>query len=244
MLETGRNTSLLNVPGVVKITLAWLVFIHAALYVLGPNFQSMSLYLFAFIPARLSSAAQFPQIPGSAYWSMITYSFLHGDIVHLLLNCLWFVVFGTPIARRFSPVKFFTVAAAGSIAGALATLAIQWGQVVILVGASAAVSALMAASVPLMFGGESLMRRLGSEENARNAQVLRFGELLQHRRAIVFILVFFALTLFTGASQLLMAAALVQERNVAWEAHLAGFIAGLLTFYAIDKQKISDPEKS
>jgi membrane associated rhomboid family serine protease len=46
---------------------------------------------------------------------------------------------------------------------------------------------------------------------------------------------FLGLTLFTGAAQLISDTALIQESNIAWEAHIGGFIFGLIAFYALDK---------
>jgi membrane associated rhomboid family serine protease len=229
------SAAFLNVPGIVKVSVAVLVVIHLLVYWSNPGIQAYAIYGYSFIPARFSSIINVPQLPGARYWSSLTYSLLHGSAMHLLFNALWLLVFGTPVARRLSSFNFLLVAAAGSIGGALMTLLFHWDEVVILVGASASVSALMAAAVPIMFGDGSMLRRLGSEERARNARVLPFGELIHNRPAMTFMAMFLGLTLFTGAAQLISDTALIQESNIAWEAHIGGFIFGLIAFYALDK---------
>jgi membrane associated rhomboid family serine protease len=234
-VPANGGATFLNVPDIVKVSVAVLVVIHLLVYWSNTGIQAYVIYGYSFIPARFSSIVNVPQLPGARYWSALTYSLLHGNAMHLIFNSLWLLVFGTPVARRLSPFKFLLVAAAGSIGGALSTLLFHWNEVVILVGASAAVSALMAAAVPIMFGSGSMLRRMGTEERAREARVLPFGELIQHRQAMTFMAMFLGLTLFTGAAQLISSTALIQESNIAWEAHIGGFMFGLIAFYALDK---------
>ena len=42
-------------------------------------------------------------LPGSEYWTLVTYMLLHGDWMHLTFNALWLLVFGTPVARYLGP---------------------------------------------------------------------------------------------------------------------------------------------
>ncbi len=229
----------LNVPGIVKLSVYVLVLIHLFVYWINPNIQAYAIYGYSFIPARFSSTIDVPQLPGAAYWSALTYSLLHGSVTHLLFNSLWLLVFGTPVARRLPGWKFLAIAAAGSIGGALTTLAFHWNEIIILIGASAAVSALMAAAIPIMFGNGSLLRRLGTEQRARAATVLPFRELIEDRSALAFMAMFLGVTLLTGATQYVSSTALIGENTIAWEAHIGGFIFGLLAFYLLDKGPVS-----
>jgi membrane associated rhomboid family serine protease len=219
--------------------------IHAAIYAGGGNFQVWSHFFLAFIPSRLNAAAQIAQYPLIKYTSFVTYGLLHADAMHLMSNVIWLLIFGTPVARRLSWPKFMLVAAAGSFGGALAMfLQYLWEpRFMILVGASATVSALMAAATPIMFGRGSVFARTNSEVAARSAPVLPLMMLLRNREAIIFIAVFLGLQLLTGASQVIDGAALLEQRNIAWESHLGGFIAGLLAFYAVDVSPVPEMEK-
>lgn len=86
-------------------------------------------------------------------WSIITYAFLHGDFWHLLFNMLWLHFFGQLFLNIHTGRRFLNVYFLGAIFGALlymlaysffpAFAEISQGT---LVGASAAVSAVMVAA--------------------------------------------------------------------------------------------------
>ena len=139
-------------PKVVLILIAILVCVHVAILLGGQNWQVWSLYALSFIPARISGGAPFPAIWGSQVWSFVTYGFLHADMMHLFFNSLWFLVFGSVVARRLGTLKFLVLTGVSTVMGAVATLLTHWGEVAIVIGASGAVSGLMAAAIPLMYG--------------------------------------------------------------------------------------------
>lgn len=43
---------------------------------------------------------------GQAWWTLVTYTLLHGSWMHLATNCLALAVFGSPVARRFGTSGF------------------------------------------------------------------------------------------------------------------------------------------
>lgn len=232
--EPVAREPLFRAPKVVLIVIAILVAVHVAIQLGGQNWQIWSLYAFSFIPARVSGAAPFPGIWGSQAWSFVTYGFLHADMMHLFFNSLWFLVFGSVVARRLGAFRFLVLTCVSTIAGAAAMLFIHWGEAAIMIGASGAVSGLMAAAIPLMYG-EGL--RLGDTYRRDIATVrpLRPLEILTNRRALIFTLVWIAVTLFSGASGW-TGASFLEEARIAWEAHLGGFAAGFVAFYWLDRR--------
>ena len=231
-VETTEREPIFRAPKVVLILIGILAGIHLAIQLAGESWQNWSLYAFSFIPARISGDVTYPAIWGSQVWSFLTYAFLHANWMHLFFNSLWLLVFGSVVARRLGARKFLMLASAAAIVGAVATLLTHWGEAAIVIGASGAVSGVMAAAIPLMYGTGL---HLGDTYRADISMVtpLRPLEILTNRRAFIFTVIWIAVTLFSGASGW-TGASFVEQGRIAWEAHLGGFIAGLLAFYWLD----------
>lgn len=231
-----QSKALLNVPLVVLIVLAVLIAVHVSLWLLGPVWQNWSIYVLSFIPVRLGGGETIPRPFGSEVWTFFTYALLHADKYHLLSNSLWLLVFSTPVARRFGVAKYLFLLAATAAAGAFAMLVSHWGEFVQVIGASAAVAGTMAAAIPIMFA-PGFGPHLQNKKDYAALRTLNFGQLLQSPRALVFTFVFFALQLFSGTSQMMTGTAFLEERPIAWEAHIGGFIAGLIIYYLLDRTR-------
>lgn len=211
-----------NVPAIVGAVIGVLVVVHAGLWLLGQDWEVWSLYALALIPSRFTVPG-YPMIPGSQYWSLATYMLLHGSWMHLAFNCIWLLIFGTPVARYLGNAKFLLLALVSGVAGGLCSLLLHWGQEAIIVGASGAVMGLMGAAIPLMYG-ERLPQ--GGWRPARPR------ELLSNRRALGFTIVVLALTLFSGGTGW-TGNDFLAESSIAWEAHIGGFIGGIFAFYVL-----------
>jgi membrane associated rhomboid family serine protease len=230
---------LINLPPVVVILIGSFVAVHAALQFANQSCQVWVQYAFAFIPARFGPAP-FPQIPGSAYWSMLTYAFLHADWIHLGTNSLWLAIFSKPVATRLGTIRYLILFALTVMAGAIAGLIVHWGQMVIMIGASAGVSGILAAAIPIMYGGD--FHEEGEATGImQHFRPLRPIELLTNRRALIFTIMWLGLTMITATSQYATGTAFLEERVIAWEAHLGGFFMGLIGFYLLDRKSISSP---
>jgi len=217
-------------PAVVLWLIGVLIAIHAALLAGGQNWENWAIFAFAFIPARLGSVP-FPHYWGSEYWSFLTYALLHGGWGHLGANSLWLLIFGTPVARFLGTGRFLGLAAIAAVTGAMAALAMHWGEQYIMIGASGSVSGLMGAAVPIMFGGVGGWRRALAGLPAVT-HPLPPGQLIGHRNAILFTLVWLAITLVSGGWGW-SGNSFVPEGGIAWEAHIGGFLGGLAGFYLL-----------
>ena len=172
---------------------------------------------YAFIPARYSHSflAQHGVDPGTLADRVIpfvSYIFLHADFTHLLINCLWLLAFGPVVARRFGPLLFVAFFLVCGIAGAGAHLATAWGSPNPVIGASAAISGLMAAGVRML-----RTLRYPPDENAELAPILSSTVLL-------FTGLWVGVNVIAGLTGL---GAGSEIRLIAWQAHLGGYAAGL-----------------
>lgn len=236
---TKTREPILNVPAVIVLTLAVLAIVHVVrVYVLTRAEDVALLLRFAFIPARYEPSL----IPGGAFpggtaadvWTFVTYGLLHADIAHLGFNAIWLLAFGTPVARRFGPLRFLAFMAATAVAGALAHLFTHPGEAVPMIGASAAISGAMAAAMRFAFqrGGPIGLRRV--DDAAYRIPAIPLRAALSDPRILAFLAVWFGINLLFGLGSLSFAG---NEQPVAWQAHVGGFVGGLLLFGMFDPVK-------
>src|SRR5256885_7079697 len=113
------------------------------------------LVLFAFIPARydVKLLSELWWVPGwcAEVWTFLTYAFIHGNLMHLGFNGVWLLAFGTPVARRFGPLRFLIFFLFSAAVGAALHLAVHSGERLPMVGASAAISGAIAAAMRFPF---------------------------------------------------------------------------------------------
>lgn len=228
-----------NVPAVVTAAIAALVLVHALrLWVLTPQQDIELLLRFAFIPARYDATiltqGAVPGGVGAEVWTFVSYAFIHGDWTHLGLNSVWLLAFGTPIARRFGPVRFAGFFALTAAAGAAAHLATHQNAFVPMVGASASISGFMAAAMRFAFQRSGPLGLIGRGDDAYRIPALPLIAVLRDPRVLAFLGVWFALNLIFGIGSLSLDGG---EQAIAWQAHIGGFLAGLLAFALFDPVK-------
>jgi membrane associated rhomboid family serine protease len=223
---------ILNLPRSVTALIVLLAAIHAARALLvGPDTDVRILLEFAFFPIRVLQPETFAGMAseGARWWSFVTYALLHGDWMHLIFNCVWLAAFGSPLARRFGPVRFLAFSAVGAVAGAALHFAFHPSSIVPMIGASAAISAQMAGAARFVFQAGGPMWP-GAGDYAYRLPAAPLREVFRNRRVLVFLGVWFGINLIFG----LTGGAGLAEGGVAWDAHIGGFVAGLLLFRWFD----------
>jgi membrane associated rhomboid family serine protease len=263
-LEGPRREPIFSVPLVVVALIATLIAAYAVFDILSPAKQDAALSLFAFLPGRLTlaiwperlsdliaRAASDPSALAEAtllrhfhlatggirLWTLLTYAFMHGSWTHVLLNSVWLVAFGPPVARRFGAPRFLAFFALTAVAGALAHWIFYQMDFAPLIGASAADSGLMAAATRFIFEpGGPLGSPQGFSLSAGEADPLRpappLARLLRQRRPLGFIAIWMATNVVFGAGAQALGAS---DAPIAWIAHVGGFVAGLVAFPLFDR---------
>ncbi|MTI44023.1 membrane associated rhomboid family serine protease [Roseibium hamelinense] len=139
-------------------------------------------------------------------WSIVTYAFMHGDFMHLLGNMLFLWVFGDNVEDAMGHVRFLIFYLLSAAAGGFAYMIAAFGSDVPLVGASGAVSGVVAAYLMLHPKVKIWVLALGRIPLRLSAQwVLGAWVVYQVFNAV-----------FT------------QESQVAWSAHIGGLAAGAI----------------
>jgi membrane associated rhomboid family serine protease len=155
---------------------------------------------FGFVPARYAPGVA---AGAAAFYTPLTYLFLHGDWVHLLVNMVSLAAFGAGVERRVGGATMLSVYLLCGVLAASAHYAIYPTSADPVIGASGAIAGLM--------GG---VLRLMREARGAGGGLAGF--------AIVWALstVLLGITGLPGDG----------GAQIAWVAHLGGFAAGLLLF--------------
>ncbi|PXW63802.1 rhomboid family intramembrane serine protease [Methylobacterium sp. B4] len=242
-----------NLPGIVTISIAVLAAIHLVRTVLPDGIDLSVLLNLAFIPARwtasfdpstaaaiigaagegaggpeLASARQeFARYlvtdPSAMPWTGASYALLHGSWMHLIFNVVWLAAFGAPVARRYGALRYAILALAGIVAGAVLHLLIDPYSLMPLVGASAGISALMAAAARFVFQPPPPFEAGAPWQLPPRPPLQTIPELMRNRTAVLFLGIWFVTNLLFGVLALPLGGG---EGPIAWDAHLGGFAAG------------------
>jgi membrane associated rhomboid family serine protease len=228
---------LFNIPSVIVVVIAVLAIIHAVRTLLLTQQQDFEFLLtFAFIPARYDSSMVLggTLLGGSAaeIWTFVSYSLLHADWTHFSVNAIWLLPFGSAVARRFGTGRFVVFYVVTAAIGAAAHLATHPHDTAPMIGASAAISGTMAAAMRFAFqrGGPLSFWRTGEDVDYR-VPALPLSGVLREPAVLAFLAVWFGINFLFGLWSLPIGG---DDQVVAWQAHIGGFLAGLLLFSWFD----------
>ena len=158
-----------------------------------------------FVPLDMLMALWPPASQRFWPWQLVTYAFLHGDMMHLFFNMLGLWMFGSELERLWGQRRYLMFLLSGVLAAAVAQLII---------------TQLMGSNAPTVGASGALF-----------ALLLAFGMLFPNRvimplfppipmKARTFVIVFGALELFLGLYS--------RGSGVAHFAHLGGMVGGFL----------------
>ena len=237
--EHKRSEPIFNLPPIVTATVAVLVGVHLfRMFVLTPAQDQQFVLTFAFIPARYGGSEPLGAFPGgfgADLWTFFTYAFLHADVLHIALNLAWLIPFGTALARRFGAWRYVVFMLVTAAAGAMTQLVSSPGEAVPKIGASAAISGAMAAAMRFVFQAHGPLETWRDGPGNDEAYSVPAAPLLATFRDVRFLL-FLGVWMGLNALFGLGAVSFGTEpgQQIAWQAHIGGFLAGLFLFTAFD----------
>jgi membrane associated rhomboid family serine protease len=225
---------ILTLPGPLIGYILLIAVIHLRV-LLPPELENWTVDVFGFIPKRYDSTIvdlTFPGGAGAKIWTFVTYSLLHANLSHIGFNVLWLLPFGSALARRFGAMRFFLFMAVTAAAGALAHLVTHEHAVAPMIGASASVSGTMAAAMRFAFvKGSFLSFSRGDADAAARVPALSLSRALRNPKVLAFLAIWFGVNIIFGVGSIAIG---MEGANVAWQAHIGGFFAGLLLFSLFD----------
>jgi membrane associated rhomboid family serine protease len=221
-------------PSVVLGLIGGLVALHLARIAMPESQQDAIIYQFGLYPLRYSQAflQSYSETflhsrvvdPGSVWERAIpfvSYMGLHASWTHLVINSLWLLAFGPIVARRFGNMLFLIFFLVCGVLAAVIYLACNWGGALPVIGASGAISGLMAAALrmlpsqtPWAVPGETPLAPIFS------------------RQLMIFTAIWAAVNLLTQFTGFGIGG---EDGLIAWQAHLGGFAAGLLLCGPFDR---------
>ncbi len=245
-----------NLPPVIVVLLAIMTVIQVAQSQISPELDGAIVATFGFTPARfaflfdqkavidhlneIARQSEFQaqigyffltHAPPSWLWfTPLSYAFLHGGATHLIFNGIWLAAFGSPVARRFGTARFLLLGALGAVAGAAAYLAAHPLELAPMIGASAAVSAFMGAAARFVFPIRGPYRADSTFEQPMQS----VREMLANVQTMSFLAVWFVSNMLMGLAGQTLG---FSQAPIAWEAHIGGFVAGLLLAPIFDQRR-------
>jgi membrane associated rhomboid family serine protease len=181
---------------------------HLVFSLVPEEWQMLLLEQFAFVPGRFQQQVE-------EGWSVqegittVSYLFLHGDWLHLIVNAGMLLAFGSLVERAAGTFRMVSMFLLCGIAAALVQMLASGTQWIAVIGASGAGYGLIGASVPYLF-----------------ASNIGRGP----RQALLFIGAIMGLNLLFGLTGL---GTFIAGADIAWQAHIGGFIAGLALAYLL-----------
>jgi membrane associated rhomboid family serine protease len=183
----------------------------------GPGLEKV-FYLYGIVPIRYSHPEIVGHFTGFAqYLPFLTSMFLHGGFLHIIMNMWFLYIFGDNIEDRLGHLRYFVFYLFCGVAAGLVHLFTNWNSNVPTIGASGAISGVMAAYL-ILYPRSKILTLVF---------IFIFIQFIEIP-AFIFLGIWFILQLLSaGASR-------GNVGGVAFWAHIGGFVAGLVFIKMFD----------
>ncbi|MFA6164085.1 MAG: rhomboid family intramembrane serine protease [Methylobacter sp.] len=208
------------------------IIVFVAMQLMPDQLSYRLIYLYGMVPVRYSNpqwAAEFG-LPFDGGLSFLTSLFLHGNWVHLIMNMLFMWIFGDNVEDRMGRVPFLIFYL---LCGLCATF-LQWyfdpGLAIPVVGASGAIAGVLAAYF-FLYPLERVVVWIP----------ILFLPIVIHVPAIAFLGLWIMLQLHNATTSVLFEGVTI---DVAWWAHLGGFITGTILYRLFLRKEQTEKNES
>ena len=202
-IRNKREPFFNNVPPGVLILGGVIGGIELFLQIFGLEWRSAAFLFLAFFP--LDFGAPYKELFFAQNFVMFfSYSFLHGNFFHMIINVAIFFALGKQIEEQLGAVNLILIFISTSIAGAAAYQILSSGSSVPMVGASGGVFGFFG-----FIKGKELIYRIRHNLTILPFLNLIFGLIILH---IILVLLYPTIIPF----------------QIGWQGHLGGFVSGLI----------------
>ena len=209
-IRNKREPFFNNVPPGVLILGGVIGGIELFLQIFGLEWRSAAFLFLAFFP--LDFGAPYKELFFAQNFVMFfSYSFLHGNFFHMIINVAIFFALGKQIEEQLGAVNLILIFISTSIAGAAAYQILSSGSSVPMVGASGGVFGFFG-----FIKGKELIYRIRHNLTILPFLNLIFGLIILH---IILVLLYPTIIPF----------------QLGWQGHLGGFVSGLILASLIRK---------
>lgn len=177
-----------------------------------PDYKAFAFMNFGFVPAYYTGliTGQLEHAPWGAIIAPLSHTLLHGHFMHLAFNLVMALIFGIMVENTIGTRRTIVFYLLCAVAGSVFHLALSPYSAAPVVGASSAISGLFAGALIMLYE----QGRMGFMSARGPWPMIGIWALI--------------MTLF----------GLLTPENVAWQAHLGGFLGGALIYEGFRKGKI------
>lgn len=198
-----------KIPIFTRILVGAFLLVHIPIFVLFTSGQKLeAFYMLGFVPGYFTGAAG--GMPWFAPTGIITHMFIHGSWMHLLFNITMTLAMGMFFEMNFGTRTTVKFFFVCGVAGALIYFILNPFSTVPVIGASGGISGLFGAVLVELY------------QRGQIGGIGKRGPL----PIIIFWLVFMVIT------------GMLSGDNMAWQAHVGGFLAGIGLLHLMKKGKV------
>jgi len=204
--NSSQNPPMFNIPNGTKYLLAILVGIHLLMtFIINNDLSQWIIYHLGFVPARFTNANM---VEALQFITPITHMFLHGSWLHIGMNALMLLAFGSGLERWIGTKKMLQIFFMCGLFGVTTHLAFNLYSFDPVIGASGGLSGMFAAALVMLNRQGNMSGKYG---------IMPF------------------VILWIGISILFGMMGSPDGSAIAWAAHIGGFLGG---FVAVKLLKI------